>query len=245
MVSVCLATYNGEKYIKEQINSILSQLSDYDEIVISDDLSTDNTLKIIRSFNDPRIKIYLNNKTKQQFLIDYPTHNFENAIKNAKGDYIFLADQDDIWLPNKYKTILYHLKLSDIVITNCKVTDAELNIIHESYFNYVHVGKGFWKNLYRNTHLGCCMAFNKKVLSKLLPFPKSGVGHDFWIAVFGGLFYDVLYIDEPYILYRKHENNVTPSGLKSNNPILFKIHYRFLIIFNTIIRLINLHLSKK
>lgn len=244
MVSVCIATYNGEKYIREQLFSIITQLSDNDEIIISDDLSTDNTINIIKSFNDSRIKIYTNKKVNHHFLIDYSTHNFENAIKNAKGDYIFLADQDDVWLPDKYNIILDSLKSSDIVVTNCKVTDSKLNVIQESYFNYAHVGKGFWKNLYSNTHLGCCMAFDRKILSKLLPFPQSGVGHDFWIAVFGGLFYSVLYIDRPFLLYRKHDNNVTPSGLKSKNSILFKLHYRFLIIYNVIIRIIKLCVSR-
>ena len=95
MTSVCMATYNGQKYLREQIESILCQLSANDELVISDDHSTDSTVDIIRSYGDSRIKMYANELTKGV------THNFENALNKSKGDIIFLADQDDVWLPNK------------------------------------------------------------------------------------------------------------------------------------------------
>ena len=90
-ISVCIASYNGEKYIKEQLNSILCQLEERDEVIISDDSSTDNTVQIIESFKDKRIKIFREQKFKS------PIYNFENAISKATGDIIFLSDQDDIW----------------------------------------------------------------------------------------------------------------------------------------------------
>ena len=95
MISVCIATYNGEKYIKQQLLSILKQIKVNDEIIISDDHSTDKTFNIIKSFNDTRIKFFLNNKGKGY------TRNFENALEKAHGDIIFLSDQDDIWIDNK------------------------------------------------------------------------------------------------------------------------------------------------
>ena len=93
-ISVCIATYNGAKYIEEQVQSILYQLSEKDEIINSDDGSKDNTLAIIKSLNDARIKVIHN--TLKHGLVS----NFENAIKHADGDYIFLSDQDDIWTSN-------------------------------------------------------------------------------------------------------------------------------------------------
>ncbi|EXY58193.1 glycosyltransferase, partial [Bacteroides fragilis] len=95
LISVCIATYNGEKFIVEQLKTILSQLTDFDEIIISDDHSSDCTLSLIRSFRDPRIKIYLNENDKGY------TSNFENALKKATGEIIFIADQDDIWKKDK------------------------------------------------------------------------------------------------------------------------------------------------
>ena len=95
MISVCIATYNGERFIREQIDSILRQLSSDDEIIVSDDGSTDDTISIINSIDDKRIRI-IEGPRKHS-----PTHNFECAMKEAKGYYIFLADQDDVWKPNK------------------------------------------------------------------------------------------------------------------------------------------------
>ena len=100
MISVCIATYNGSKYIKEQIDSILPQLDECDEIIVSDDSSTDNTLSILKSYHDRRIIIFTNQK------FNSPIYNFENALKHAKGDIIFLSDQDDIWEFNKVQVMI-------------------------------------------------------------------------------------------------------------------------------------------
>lgn len=99
MISVCLATYNGQQYILEQLQTILPQLSEDDEIIISDDNSTDNTVNLIKSINDNRIKIFINKSGKRIY-----TKNFENAINHSLGDFIFLCDQDDVWMPNKVES---------------------------------------------------------------------------------------------------------------------------------------------
>ena len=96
MISVCIASHNGEKYIKEQVDSILCQIGSDDEVVISDDGSTDKTLAILEAYNDPRIKVFRYvHPCMYRYNFDYATHNFENALHHAKGDIIFLADQDD------------------------------------------------------------------------------------------------------------------------------------------------------
>ena len=89
-----MATYNGAKYIKEQLDSIIPQLREDDELIVSDDASKDDTLKIVESYNDPRIKIFHNENHGV-------AHNFENAMREATGDLIYFADQDDVWLPGK------------------------------------------------------------------------------------------------------------------------------------------------
>ena len=86
MISVCVATYNGEKYIKEQLLSILSQIGLNDEVVVSDDHSNDSTIDIVKSLNDKRVKIIYNEGNRGY------TSNFENALKHAKGDYVFISD---------------------------------------------------------------------------------------------------------------------------------------------------------
>lgn len=232
MVSVCMATYNGEQYLKEQIDSILSQLKKEDELVISDDMSSDGTNDIIHSFYkcDNRIKYYRHDKQKCKYAIDYATRNFENAIAHCRGDIIFLSDQDDIWLPNKYSVMLEALNEYDIVISGFRVIDQNKNVLIDSYVPK----RGYWLNLINNTNNGCCMAFKRSVLQEVFPFPKTMVGHDFWIGVYGGIFFKRKYIDEPLLLYRRHEGNVTPGNKKSTLPFKFKIEYRLMSLWCTI-----------
>ena len=110
MISVCIATYNGEKYIMDQVSSILPQLSEEDEIIVSDDGSSDKTLEILDSFSDSRIKVFTHIKEANPFFKGaksiYATSNFENALSKCNGDIIFLSDQDDVWYPDKVKTCL-------------------------------------------------------------------------------------------------------------------------------------------
>ena len=117
MISVCVATYNGEKFIREQIESILCQLSSDDEIIVSDDGSTDGTIVIINCIGDKRIRI-IEGPRKHS-----PTFNFENALKEAKGDYIFLADQDDVWKTNKVEVCMKWLQKYDCVVSDAEVTE--------------------------------------------------------------------------------------------------------------------------
>ena len=167
MISVCIATYNGARYIAEQLASILKQLSAEDEVVVSDDGSTDGTIDIVRSLNDRRIRIVDGPRRHS------PTLNFEWALRNAKGEYIFLADQDDVWLEGKVTRCVEELQKCDCVVSDARVTDSLLNTTSESLFQLMHVRRGRLSNLlWRNGYTGCCMAFKREVLSKALPFPS-------------------------------------------------------------------------
>lgn len=225
MISVCLTTYNGGAYIKEQLDSILMQLGTTDEIIIADDGSSDNTISILESYDDARIQIYKNNY-KNLIL------NFEFALMKAKGDYIFLSDQDDIWLPNKVSTCLDFLISHDIVVTNCKVVDNNLQIINESFFELNNSKQGLWSNLIKNSYLGCCLAFRKEVLIKALPFPKSIPMHDIWLGFISELFFKTKFIPEPLLLYRRHGKNESPTAENSPYNLLRKLKFRFNIIRN-------------
>lgn len=239
MISVCMATYNGEKYIWEQIYSILSQLGNDDELIISDDASTDRTYDIVCSFNDNRIKFYTfkRNKTKYQKNIHLVTTNFENALSKANGEYIFLADQDDIWLPNKIDVCMKYLVNTMLVVHDCFIVDEQLNILKPSFFIHRKVRPGFLKNLYKSSYLGCCMAFKKELLKKCLPIPYN-VGHDIWISLINELFYSSFCIPDKLLLYRRHNGNVTSSGGASKNCVFSKALYRFFIIKNIIKKMV-------
>ncbi|WP_445777214.1 glycosyltransferase family 2 protein [Shewanella sp.] len=221
-ISVCMATYNGERYILEQLVSILSQLSVDDEVVISDDNSTDNTENIVKSINDPRI-IFIENEYERGY-----TKNFEYSLTHSSGDIIFLADQDDVWLPNKVNSLLLALKDSDFVVSDCKVVDTDLQVIHKSHFAIHNVKAGFVNNFLLPRYIGACMAFNRKVLNYALPFPKKQKysAHDYWISLVSEMRFKVKVIDEPLILYRRHDSNTSNGGKKSQNSLSHKLSVR-------------------
>ncbi len=228
MISVCIATYNGEKYIEKQLKSILKQINKNDEIIISDDNSTDDTIKTIQNLEDNRIKIYLN-MGKKGFV-----PNFENALKQAKGDYIFLADQDDEWMDNKVEITMNYLKTYDFVVSDCITVNQENEIIDSSRFKTFKIKKGFWNLMIKTRYLGCCMAFNKKILDVIIPFPKRYdlVEHDLWIAAIAEKYFKVGLINERLVLYKRHENNASDAGFGKGNSIPNKIYRRLYRLYH-------------
>jgi glycosyltransferase involved in cell wall biosynthesis len=231
MVSVCIATYNGEKYIKEQIDSILYQLKECDELIISDDGSVDRTCEILMEYTDSRIKI-INNQNLHGFA-----HNFENALKHASGDYIFFADQDDIWLPNKVDIIVPFLKRDNLVMTDAFITNEKLEI-KERLSQWRKYKKGYLRNLYKSIYLGCTMAITKKIKEYCMPFPKDIQAHDSWIGFLCELKFNVIYIDKPTILYRRHQNNFSCVGAKSTQAFSRMFKFRSVILTETLKRFI-------
>lgn len=205
-VSVAMATYNGEKYLKEQIDSILNNLSSNDELVISDDFSNDNTRNILNEYSkrDGRIK-----------LLDGPKQgvkqNFANAIKNCTGKYIFLSDQDDIWESDKVKKVLNCFKKQEctLVVHDAIVIDENLTVIMPSFFNYRKSGKGIIKNIWKNTYIGCCMAFDSQIKEKVLPIPNNIEMHDQWIGIMNEIYCKSFFLNDKLIKYRRHSDNVS------------------------------------
>jgi glycosyltransferase involved in cell wall biosynthesis len=205
-ISVAMATYNGEKYIKEQIDSILVNLRKNDELIISDDGSTDNTISIIKDFQK---------KDKRITLLNGPRlgvkQNFANSIKNCNGDYIFLSDQDDIWDGNKVREVMKAFKEDDILLVehDCTLIDNEYHVINQSFFKYRKCGPGIIKNIYKNTYIGCCMAFKSNLKKNILPIPNNIEMHDQWIGLIAEKFGKVKFIEKKLIKYRRHGENTT------------------------------------
>lgn len=228
MNSVCVTTYNGERFIEQQLRSILEQIAAEDEVIISDDGSTDNTLKIVDSIGDKRIRIRHSNA-------HYFKDNFIEAMCEAKGDIIFLSDQDDVWLPGKYERCIKELEEVDLVCTNSEMTDVELNIIEPNFFSIYHSGPGVFKNALNNTYYGSCMAFRRSLLKAALPMPSTReIGHDIWLGLVAEMTGKVRFIDTPYLLYRRHENAKTSTnGLlhRSKRPLWLKIWSRVVVLY--------------
>jgi len=225
MISVCMATYNGGKFIREQLESILSQLpSGHSEIVIADDGSTDDTLAVVNSLGDSRIRVL--NAEKHLGVI----YNYERALQASKGDIVFLADQDDIWLPGKVDKVLAALNDADLVTHDAwmlRPSDSQDS-------SWARAGKlsdirayksGVVANWWKNTFTGCCMAFRRNILDKALPFPKNLPMHDQWLGLVAEKNFKVKSIDEPLVEYRQHSTNATHIG---NSPagVFQKIKWR-------------------
>lgn len=221
MISVCMTSFNGASYIEEQIESILIQISHDDELLISDDGSIDGTLQIIEkiSAKDSRVKLIYGPKAGLQ-------KNFEYVLSCARGEYIFLSDQDDIWMNNKVATTLAALQCYDLVVSDCIVVDENANIIADSYYHMCGLRKGLWANLVKNSYLGCCMAFDRKVLDLALPFPDRVPMHDWWIGLVCSLSLTTGFLDDKLIMYRRHGSNASPTSTKSKRPLLLKFAER-------------------
>jgi len=212
-----MATYNGEKFIKEQLESILFQLKADDELVISDDSSTDKTVDIIQSIADPRIRLFTGNKFRD------PIKNFQHCLQLSRGGLIFLADQDDVWLADKYDKMVRQLQEYDLVISDSVIVDENLNEISPSFFRFFGSGKGLLKNIMKSSYYGSCMAFNRSILEQALPFPDTReIGHDLWIGLVAELKGKVLFYEERLLLYRRHSSSFTHTGLSKSNRSLFK-----------------------
>ena len=225
MISVCMATYNGGKFIREQLESILSQLPTDAEVIVADDGSTDDTLAIVNSFGDGRIRVL---PAEKHLGVIY---NYERALQASKGEFIFLADQDDIWLPGKAEKVLAALKDADLVIHDAWM----LRPSEPSGSSWVRTGKlsdirpyrsGVAANWWKNRYTGNCIAFRRLVLDKAFPFPKNLPMHDQWLGLVAEKFFRVSYVTEPLIEYRQHFGNATHIG-RSSAGVFQKTKWRF------------------
>lgn len=207
-ISVCMATFNGERFIHEQLESILGQLDNDDEVVIVDDASTDETVHIAEGFSDKRIRVFRHARNCGVLK------TFERSLKEATGEIIFLADQDDIWRPDKVSKIksLFAARPDlSLVLSDSRIVDANGQIISETRFKSGKFRPGALLNIVRNRYLGCAMAFRRSVLTYCLPFPADIPMHDMWIGIVNQFVGKTGFIDEPLMSYRRHDSNASPQ----------------------------------
>ena len=232
-VSVCMTTYNGEKYIYKQIESILNQLEENDEVIICDDGSSDSTIGIISSFEDSRIKVVINDEN-----LGF-SRNFTKCISLAQGDFIFLSDHDDIWLPDKVRKYLEIFEgKSDVVsiMSNMEIIDENDLVTNPRFLNLTSgYGNRFYrvvKNFAKSTYYGCSIAFRKELKSKILPLPFH---FDTWIGLISDMYGRCYHLDEVTMQYRRHSNNFS-TGKTSKLLIIIKWRMNlFLNLFAVVI----------
>lgn len=201
-ISIALASYNGQEYILEQLESFSSQTRLPDEVVISDDCSTDETIELIRKFSLSApfvVRLYLN-----EVNLGY-AQNFANALSKTTGDLIFLSDQDDVWFPNKINDI-YNIAISSealLIMNDAEITDRNLSPSGLSKLNQIKA-MGFKSNKFV---MGCCAAIKRDLLDLTLPIDSSFPAHDTWISWFAEFMGLKLVCSEIMQYYRRHETN--------------------------------------
>lgn len=231
LVQILLATYNGEKYLEDLINSLLNQTYKNISILAHDDGSEDGTLDILRRYRDmyPDKIVILEDGIRTGGAV----WNFEHLLSNSTSDYIMFADQDDVWLPEKVEITLNEmLSLEEkfgfstpiLVYTDVIVVDENLNKLSDSLWKYIKVDGSIislGRALETSLGLGLTMMINKSLKEISLPFPSNTLIHDMWLSMVAVCFGRVKYIDRPTALYRQHSSNVAGAE-KITLPMLVK-----------------------
>lgn len=222
-IDILLATYNGETYLKEQLDSILNQTYSNFRILISDDNSEDSTKNIIEEYakKDNRIKFFYQERNLGVIA------NFEFLLKKVEAEFYMFSDQDDIWKENKIELSMKKIleENCDLVYTNLEVVDKDLNITYDSYWKLKGLEEKVKKynnfeSLYLNNFItGCTMLSKSKFISEILPLPKESkyVLHDYWTALIVSQRGKISYIEEPLIKYRQHKKNSVGSKKKTDS----------------------------
>ena len=231
MISVAITTYNGEKYIEKQLYSILNQTKQVDEIIVVDDCSSDSTFSILEKMVlvYDKIKIYKNDKN-----IGY-TKNFYKAISKCFGDYIFLADQDDIWNENKVEIMINTMqKLNcSVLCSNFEIINSNDNLILDEKFNipnFIQYNSNYIEKiplnilLFGNVAQGCTYCFDKEVQKIYLKINNGDIIHDLQIMIIGTVVAGSYFINEKLIKYRIHETNSIGFNTQRNLKHI-KLHF--------------------
>jgi glycosyltransferase involved in cell wall biosynthesis len=228
MISVCLATYQGERFVERQLRSILEQLGARDEVIVVDDCSADRTVERVESLLDPRIRVLRNETNRRE------VYCFGRAIEFAKGDVVFLSDQDDIWMPGRVRLMAARLQDSGakLITSNFEWMDEEerpLDLPFDGVSSATSTKYG--RNIAdifvgRTNYFGCAMAFRRELVAVITPIPSYVESHDLWIALAANQLRSNLHIDDKTLRKRWHGNNATSTV--SSRPLFRKLWSRLI-----------------
>jgi glycosyltransferase involved in cell wall biosynthesis len=254
-ISICMATYNGEQFLGQQLESILVQSNQDWQLLVRDDGSSDNTARIIKDYAN-RLP------AKIRLVTDNGNHlgaslNFGKLLEYADTEYIMFSDQDDVWLPNKIELTLNAMKAAEqiypdrpiLIHTDLQVMDSQLNTIANSLWNYQKLfpetGDDLNRIMARNVITGCTVMINRKAKAVSIPVPDEAIMYDWWVALNVCKHGKIIYVSIPSVLYRQHSKNRLGAQRARKIDIihflkklyyikkLLSAHYRMLKRFDT------------
>ncbi|MFA3799335.1 glycosyltransferase family 2 protein [Leptotrichia hongkongensis] len=208
-IDILMATYNGEKYLVEQLDSIINQTYRNWNLLIRDDNSTDKTLEIIQNYHkkDKRIKILKDNKGNLGIV-----RNFEELLKSSESEFIMFSDQDDIWVKNKldmYLKMIEKIKNKGFMIHSDAILfdKNKSNILKDTFISKKAINRGL-ENVFFNYFVqGATILISKEIKNFILPFPKEVYLHDRYIHLISELFFERIFVNKALIYYRQHGDN--------------------------------------
>ena len=208
LVSIVIGTYNGSKFIEDQLLSIINQSYTNLEIIIADDASTDNTVAIVKEIAEKHNRIKVHAFSENLGYIQ----NFERGIALTTGDLISLSDQDDWWHESKIEKLVNQINTSDLIYCDSTFVDENLEPINNSFSKSKHMidSKNPINFIIDNCVSGHAMLFKKSLFEKAKPFPPL-IPHDWWLAFWATMNNGLVYLNEPLIKYRHHDSNVIAS----------------------------------
>jgi N-acetyl sugar amidotransferase len=245
VTSICMATYNGEKYLAEQVNSILSQMGESDELIVVDDASTDGTLSYLERIVDPRVKVFSN-----QLNIGH-VQTFARCLNLASGKYILMSDQDDVWIDGRLQVIKNALESGVLLVSsNSEFIDSKSDVIkshlhfppflsevdsghHLKNIKKIFFGKAFY--------YGCCMGLSEELRKLILPIPAYVESHDIWIAMAANLVRSNAHLNRSTVVRRIHDTNAT----ELNRNFFKKIKSRFIFILSILNLCLRIAMRRK
>jgi len=207
LVSIALCTYNGEKYLNQQIESIIHQTYKNIEIIIIDDCSTDTTFELLQALTKDTKNVRLEQNRQNLGFIK----NFEKAISYCNGEYISISDQDDIWSLNKIEILVENIGKHGLIFHDSLIIDEQgeqINNLKLSDMTKIYKGDSNLYFLVNNCIPGHASMFKKDIVAFAMPFDKRFF-HDWWLAFVAASVTSITYIPDTLVKYRQHNNNVT------------------------------------
>lgn len=220
-ISVAMTTYNGGIFLKKQLDSILNQTLKVSEIIVCDDGSTDGTLQLLEEYTVlTNLKYFINEKN-----IGF-VKNFEKALAQCSGEFIVLADQDDIWYPEKVEVLVDSIGENLLIHSDCDLINEKDEVFLKKFKGEIKTHNNAEDFLFNNVVTGCTAMIHRDLLINTIPFPPGISYHDWYMAIHAAYLGKITYTSQSLTCYRQHTNQDTGTGLNETSSLIRNCWYR-------------------